>query len=166
MPRLSVALLAALVAGCATTSAPRPPPGAGPPLFVQPEASCSSEGGSRIPGLIPDAQLCQDLLAALKRALYDVGYHVVEQAAEPHAASARLVARQQAATDRDDKPTSFVTVQVLVEAHGEEVERAAEDGYRAEDGGEAAEVKSFASAIANELAHSPRMRGAGLIPGS
>jgi hypothetical protein len=76
------------------------------------------------------------------------------------------VARQQSAPDRDNHPSSFVTVQVLVEWHGEEVERAAEDGNSADDGGEPAEVKTFASAIANELAHSPRMRGAGLVPGA
>jgi hypothetical protein len=165
MPRPLTALLICLVVGCATTRAPKPAPGSGPSLFVQPEASCASDGGGKAAGMVPDAQLCQDLLGALKSALNDVGYRVVEQASEPHAASARVVAHQQSATDRDNHPTSFVTVQVLVEAHGEEIERTAEDGNSADDGGEAAEVKSFASAIANDLAHSPRMRGAGLVPG-
>jgi hypothetical protein len=166
MPRPFTALMICLLVGCATIHAARPAPGSGPPLYVQPQATCASDGGGKAAGMVPDAQLCQDLLAALKHALHDVGYHVVEAASEPHAASARIVAHQQSATDRDNHPTSFVTVQVVVEAHGEEVERAAEDGNSADDGGEAAEVQGFATAIANELAHSPRLRGAGLVPGA
>jgi hypothetical protein len=167
MPRSAPVLFVCLFAlGCATTAqAPRPAPGSGPPLYVLPQATCSSEGGAAAADMVPDAQLCADLLAALRQSLNDAGYRVVGDANQPHAANARVVAQQHRATDRDDNPTSFVTVQVLIEATGEEIERAAEDGNRADDGGEKAEVKSFASAIANELAHSPRMRRAGLVPG-
>jgi hypothetical protein len=164
----SICLLAAGVfaVGCATTQAAMAPPGSGPALFVSPQASCHSDGGGAGPGMIPDSQLCTDLLAAIKGALNDVGYRVVESADAPHVANARIVANQRRGTDHDNKPAAFVTVQVLVESHGEEVERAAEDGNPADDGGEHAEVKSFATAIANELAHSPRMKGAGLVPGT
>jgi hypothetical protein len=164
----SIRLLAAalLSVGCATTQAAKAPPGSGPALFVLPNASCHSDAGGAAAGMIPDGQLCTELLSAIKGALNDVGYHVVDSAEAPHAASARIIASQRRGTGRDDKPSAFVTVQVLVETNGQEVERAAEDGSPADDGGERAEVQSFASAIANELAHSPRMKGAGLVPGT
>jgi hypothetical protein len=167
MPRLLSALAVSVVAlGCATTQAPRTPPGSGPPLYVVPEASCVSDAGSPAAGMVPDAQLCQDLLAAIKRALYGVGYRVVDTPDEPHAASARVAAHQRSGKDDDNRPTAFVTVQVVVESEGMEVERAAEDGNPVADGGEKNEVQTFAGAIANELAHSARMRRAGLVPGT
>jgi hypothetical protein len=114
--------------------------------------------------MIPDAELCGDLLAAIKKALNEAGYRIVGRADEPHAASVRVFAQQRSAKDRNDKPTSFVLAQVMVDWAGEELERAAADGNRSDDGGEKAEVQSFASSMVDELVHSPRLRHAGLVP--
>jgi hypothetical protein len=165
MPRLVPFLACLFILACATTApALRPTPGAGPPLYVMPNPTCSDVEPTA-PGMIPDAELCGDLLTAIKRALNDAGYRIVERDDEPHAASVRVFAQQRSATDRNDKPTSFVLAQVMIDSAGEELERATADGNRADDGGEKAEVQSFASSIVDELVHSPRLRRAGLLPG-
>jgi hypothetical protein len=164
MPR-SVRFLGCLFILACTTTAPalRPTPGVGPPLYVMPNAICSDAEPSA-PGMIPDAELCGDLVTAIKKALNDAGYRIVEHADEPYAASVRVVAQQRSATDRNDKPTSFVLAQVLIDSAGEELERATADGNSADDGGEKAEVQSLASSMVDELVHSPRLRHAGLVP--
>jgi hypothetical protein len=115
--------------------------------------------------MVPDAVLCEDLVTALKQALRDVGYRVVESPDDPHVANVRIAARQTPMTDADRRPAAFLAVQVIVESDGQEVDRAVEDGD-ASDEGSKSQVRGFARAIANELARSRRMKAAGLVPGS
>jgi hypothetical protein len=156
-----------LAAACAAEQPALRPSANGPPIFVLPEATCRSDVGlGPAAGATPDAALCDDLLAALKEALRDVGYRVVDSPDDPHVANLRLAARQSPTTDADHRPSSFLAVQVTVESEGIEVDRAVEDGEASEGGGEKRQVRTLARAIAIELARSRRMRAAGLVPGS
>jgi hypothetical protein len=156
----------ATVAACAT----QPPvvhPGNGPPLFVVPEASCRSDVGlGPTAGALPDSALCEDLVLDLKQALRDVGYKVVETPDDPHLANLRIVARQTPNSDPDHRGGAYLTIQVTVESVGEEIDRAVEDGDGSDQDGERSQIRAFARALATELAHSRRMRAAGLVPGS
>jgi hypothetical protein len=116
--------------------------------------------------MVSDLQLCADLATALKEALLSVGYLVAETPDDPHAATVRVYARQAFAGGFRDNDSATVTVQVVVEAEGQEVDRTAQNGDVNEGGGEKALVRTFARAMVLELAHSRRMRTAHLTPGS
>jgi hypothetical protein len=164
---LRIVVTLALASACAAEQPAVRRPATGPPIFILPEAVCSSDASSGpTTGMVPDAALCEDLVVALKQAFRDIGYRVVESPDDPHVANVRIAARQSFTTDSDRRPTSFLAVQVMVESEGQEIDRAVEDGDGSLDGGEKAQVRSFARAIATELAHSRRMRAAGLVPSS
>jgi hypothetical protein len=152
--------------GCATVSGPPPiPPGSGPPLYVARDASCRSDlHAHAVPGLASDPQFCRDLVQAMERALNDAGYRIVQHPDEPHAAKVHIFGQRSGTTDSDGGPRALLTVQVMIEAIGDEVERAVEDGSVADSLKQEVEVDAVARVIAEDLARSPRMRRANLIP--
>jgi hypothetical protein len=144
---------------------PAVPPGSGPPLYVARDASCRSDlHAHAVPGLASDSQFCRDLVVSLERALNEVGYRVVDHPDQPHAAKIHLFGQRSGSVDTDGSPRTLLTVQVMVEAIGDEVERAVEDGSVADAARQEIEVDSLARVLAEELASSPRMRRAALVP--
>jgi hypothetical protein len=159
-------LLAILLGACVRL--PPPPviaPGSGPPLFLVPEAACrTDEKAGAVTGAVPDKQLCTELLDSVGRALHEVGYRVVARPDEPHAARVHLFGHQSAVTDYERNTYAYLTVQATVEYAGQEVERAVEDANVPDPRKRLAELRSLANALAETLAHSPRLRRAGLLP--
>jgi hypothetical protein len=142
------------------------PPGSGPPLFVTPDSTCRTDPLARsAPATVPDKQLCHDLVTALERSLNEVGYRVVGRPDEPHAANVHLYAEQSSLVEHDGTVNTVITVQAVVDSIGQEVDRAVEDGSVQELFKQRDQVVSIVDALANALAHSPRMRRAGLTPG-
>ena len=162
-----VALPLLFVAGACATSETVAKPGSGPVIVVGDEAQCRSVPGSggTTTGLVPDAQLCTDLIVALKEELHGAGYKIAPSTDAPHAAAASIIAHQSLAPVAGQREAAFLTVQVTVASDGREVERAAQDGNTTDAGGNKQQVRAFARAIATDLARSSRMRAAGLVPG-
>jgi hypothetical protein len=162
--RRCVPLLAlSLAVGCATSGrAARP--GSGPAIAVGGEAQCRSIPGAngKTTGLIPDRQLCADLVSALKEELHGAGYKIASTA-EPHLAEASIIAHQSLAPD-GPREAAYLTVQVTIASNGHEVDQAAQDGNTTDAGGNKLQVRAFARAIAVDLARSAKMRAAGLSP--
>jgi hypothetical protein len=164
-PRRCVLGLVLGLAGCATSGG-AVKPGSGPAIAVGGEAMCRSIPGSngKTTGLVPDAQLCSDLVSALKEELHGAGYKIAS-ADDPHAAAATIIAHQTIAPT-GGREAPFLTVQVSIASGGREVDRSAKDGNTVEAGGNKVQVRAFAKEIAGELARSAKMRAAGLAPGS
>ena len=165
MPRARL-LACLLVAGCATVAGPPPvPPGSGPPLYVARDATCRSDlHAQAVPGMASDPQFCRDLVAALQRALNDVGYKVIDHPDQPHAAKVHVFGQRSGTTDSDGTPRTMMTIQLMIESIGDEVERAVEDGSVTDAAKQEQEIESVARVLAEQLARSPRMRKAELIP--
>jgi hypothetical protein len=157
----------ALAAACATEAPLSVRRNNGPPLFIVPSTTCQSDlGGGPGPTAVPDTALCEEVAAALKQALRDVGYRVVESPEDPHVANVRIAARQ-ASGPLEGRATALLAVQVVIESGGAEIDRAVEDGDAAATTADTRmQLRSFARVIAQELARSPRMKDAGLAPGS
>jgi hypothetical protein len=164
--RRVLGLAFSLAAGCATSGhAARP--GSGPAIAVGGEAMCRSIPGSngKTTGLIPDAELCSDLVSALKEELHGAGYKIAS-ADDPGAAAAATIIAHQTLARSGDRESPFLTVQVSIASAGHEVDRSAKDGNTTEAGGNKVQVRAFAKEIASDLARSAKMRAAGLAPGS
>src|SRR6185436_4422242 len=111
--------------GCVALQSPRPtvPPGSGPPLYVARDATCRSDlHAQAVPGLASDPQFCRDLVGAIERALHDAGYKVVEHPELPHAAKVHIFGQRSGTIDSDGSPRTLLTVQLMIEAIGDEVE--------------------------------------------
>jgi hypothetical protein len=140
-------------------------PGSGPPLYVIREENCRTDpDAAALAGTLPDRELCRSLVSALEQALHDAGYRVVDRPDAPHAANLHIFARQSAVTDADWNSIASVTVQVMVEAIGQQVERAVEDASIPDATKRSTQLSSIGAALAEGLAHSARMRRAGLVP--
>jgi hypothetical protein len=158
-------LFCLLLCGCPVIQRPPAvPPGSGPPLYVARNATCRSDLRSQaVPGLASDSQFCRDLVAAMERALNDVGYRVVDHPDQPHAAQVHVFGQRSGITDTDGSARTVVTVQVMIEAIGDEIERAVEDGSVADAARQDQELDSVTRVLAEDLARSPRMKRASLI---
>jgi hypothetical protein len=144
---------------------PAVPPGSGPPLYVARDAACRSDlHAHAVSGLSSDSQFCRDLVVSLERALNETGYRVVDHPDQPHAAKVHIFGQRSGSVDSDGSPRTLLTVQVTVEAIGDEVERAVEDGSVADATRQDVEVDALTRVLAEQLARSPRMRRADLVP--
>jgi hypothetical protein len=155
-----------LLTGCPVIQKPPTvPPGSGPPLYVARDAACRSDlTAHAVPGLASDPQFCRDLVMAVERALNDAGYRVVDHPDQPHAAKVHIFGQRSGSVDSDGSPRTLLTVQVMVESIGDEVERAVEDGSVADSTRQELEVDALARVLAEQLARSPRMKRAELVP--
>jgi hypothetical protein len=156
-----------LGAGCALTQrSPSIPPGSGPPLYVARDATCRSDlRAHAVSGLVSDPQFCRDLVGALERALNDAGYRIVDHPDQPHAAKVHIFGQRSGTTDSaDGSPRALLTVQVMIEAIGDEVERAVEDGSIGDSTRQEQELDVVARILAEDLSRSARMRRAALVP--
>jgi hypothetical protein len=155
-----------LLAACPVIQKPPSiPPGSGPPLYVARDAACRSDlTAHAVPGLTSDPQFCRDLVMALERALNDAGYRIVDHPDQPHAAKVHIFGQRSGSVDTDGSPRALLTVQVMVEAIGDEVERAVEDGSVTDSNRQEMEVDTLARVLAEQLTRSPRMKRAELVP--
>jgi hypothetical protein len=155
-----------LLCGCPVIQRPPAvPPGSGPPLYVARNATCRSDlRAQAVPGLATDSQFCRDMVAAMERALNDVGYRIVDHPDQPHAAQVHLFGQRSGITDTDGSARTVVTIQVMIESIGDEIERAVEDGSVADAARQDQEIDAVTRVLAEELTRSARMRRADLIP--
>jgi hypothetical protein len=166
MPRRSALACFALWCACASVPRALAPPGSGPPLYVAPDSSCRTDPLARgAIATVPDRQLCRQISDALEVALNEVGYRVVARPDEPHAANLHVFAEQGSTSEPDGTTSTVITVQVTVVSIGQEIERAVEDGTVLDVNRQKDQITAITNAVANGLAHSPRMRRAGLVPG-
>jgi hypothetical protein len=178
LPLLLLLVAPLASAGCAAGLFASRPAGSGPRVFVA-DAACRTvdERGAAVKisdGLEPrpDAQMCEGFKLALREALSRSGFVVTDAATPPPDLVAKVVVTQHAKASAGGTayaPTYTgrvaVTAQVAVSrAGGDELDRAVSHVDADEREAFDAFTPEAAEKMAEDLASSPELKGAGLSP--